>query len=143
MRQIRLTEEEKQQLALLHKTSTNSVVRDRSFCLLLSDKGNSMKAVSQTVNIHWRTVSRLFDAWEQVKTGDKYAALRIASGRGAKVKLLKVMDLLPELAQNHSRNLNPMLDSLEKEHGIKVCKSTLQTFLKEVGIQVETRPTVS
>ncbi|OAV68662.1 hypothetical protein Barb4_01999 [Bacteroidales bacterium Barb4] len=63
---------------------------------------------------------------------------RSRAGR-VKIKLDPVKDLLPQLIENHSRNLNPVLNELEKKHGIKVCKSTLQTFLKGVRFQAEAR----
>ena len=133
MRTIRLNEEEKQQLTELQKTSVNSVVRKRCLYLLLSDNLYSMKEISSITNVHWETVSRLFDSWERATREQKLSVLSIAPGRGAKVKLNEVKDLLPELVEKHSRNLNPILAILEKEYNIKVCKSTLQNFLKGAG----------
>ena len=132
MRFIRLLEEERSQLEYLYKTNDNHVVRERCQCLLLSDQGHSMAAISRILNINWLKIVRFFNAWESAE--DKYATLSIASGRGAKVKLESVKDLLPALIQEHSRNLNPILDELETKHNIQVCKLTLQNFLKDLGL---------
>lgn len=132
MRIVKLTEEEREHLCNLHKTSTNHVTRERSQCLLLSDQGHSMAAISRLLNINRLKIVRLFNAWE---TGsDKYNTLRIAEGRGAKIKLNPVKTLLPDMVKEHSRNLNPILDELENKNNIKVCKLTLQNFLKDNGL---------
>lgn len=134
VRYIRLTEVEKQELENLYKTSTSSVVRKRCLCFLLSAKGNSATKVSHLVNVNWRTVLRLFDKWDSCDATNKFSALYSADGKGAKVKLAPVAELLPELVEKHSRNLKPILAILEKKHGIKVSKVTLQTFLKGSGL---------
>jgi transposase len=130
MRYITLTEEEQQQLEDLQKTSANFVVRARCLCLLLSNKGNSMAEVSRLVNVHWHTVERLFNKWNVADGESKLLALYSAKGQGAKIKLLAVAELLPDLVEKHNRNLKPVLDILEKEHSIKVSKVTLLNFLK-------------
>ena len=134
MRRIRLTEEEKQQLENLYKTSPNSVVRERSFCLLLSNKGHNLVEIAAISTFCRQTLSTLLNAWESASSNEKLATLRIDSGRGAKVKLNSVKDLLPDMVKTHSRNLNPILELLEKEHNIKVCKLTLHNFLKGTGL---------
>jgi|UPI00037E16E0 transposase len=65
---------------------------------------------------------------------NKLSTLSIAPGRGAKVKLEPVAELLPALVEKYSRNLKPILDVLEKEHSIQVSKVTLKNFLKGVGL---------
>jgi transposase len=132
MRFVRLTEEERSQLEYLYKTNANHVVRERCQCLLLSDQGHKMTAISCILNINWLKIVRFFNAWESAE--DKYMTLSIASGRGAKVKLESVKDLLPDLVQEHSRNLNPILVELKTKHNIRVCKLTLQNFLKDLGL---------
>lgn len=132
MRFLRLSEEERSQLEYLYKTNDNHVVRERCQCLLLSDQGHNMADISRILNINWLKIVRFFNAWESAE--DKYATLSIASGRGAKVKLESVKDLLPALIQEHSRNLNPILDELETKHNIQVCKLTLKNFLKDLGL---------
>jgi hypothetical protein len=60
--------------------------------------------------------------------------LSVASGRGPKFKLEQVRDKLPEMVEKHSRNLNPIIHWLDVEHNIKICKQTLQTFLKDARL---------
>ncbi len=56
MRVLILSTSEREQLEYLQKYSTNSVERNRSLCLLLSSKGNSMSKVAKLMNIHWLSV---------------------------------------------------------------------------------------
>jgi len=132
MRFLKLTEEERVQLEYLYKTNNSHIVRERCQCLLLSDQGHNMTDISRILNINWLKIVRFFNAWESAE--DKYTTLSIASGRGAKVKLESVKDLLPKLVHEHSRNLNPILDELNAKHNIQVCKLTLQNFLKDLGL---------
>ena len=134
MRYINLSEEEKEHLAKFQNTSKNSVVRQRSLCLLLSDKGFNIKEISYLTGLCRQTISTLLTAWESSSPENKFSTLRIAPGRGAKIKLKPVADLLPELVEKYSRNLKPILDVLEKEHSIQVSKVTLKSFLKGAGI---------
>jgi hypothetical protein len=64
MRRISLTEEERQELELLHKTSNSALVRERSFMLLLSDSGQSINQIALTMSRSRRTVSDLLTLWE-------------------------------------------------------------------------------
>lgn len=88
MRYVSLVDEGRHDLENLHKTSSNSVVRARCLCLLLSDKGNSMAQVSRLLNIHWHRVERLFNKWDAADAEDRLSALYSAKGQGAKIKLL-------------------------------------------------------
>lgn len=132
MRFIDLSEEEKQKLEELYKNSESHVTRERCLCLLLSFKQHSMKEISRITGVNWLKIVRLFNSWQQAD--NKYSSLSIASGRGAKVKLAPVKDLLPDLVKEHSRNLTPILEELESKHNIRVCKLTLQNFLKDLGL---------
>ncbi|MEN9917863.1 MAG: hypothetical protein RL662_299, partial [Bacteroidota bacterium] len=122
MRYISLTEEEKHQLTELQKASGNSVVRERSLCLLLSDKRFNIKEIVSLTNLCRQTISTLLTTWESALPENKLSTLSIAPGRGAKVKLEPVAGLLPDLVEKHSRNLKPILDALQKEHSIQVSK---------------------
>ena len=134
MRHITLTETETAQLEDLYKNCPNSVVRQRSLCILLSSKGYSMLEVSIMLDIHRHTVRRLANKWDRASDEDKLLVLYTAKGQGAKLKLESVAELLPSLVERHNRNLKPILDTLEKDHGIKVCKQTLRNFLKGTGL---------
>lgn len=132
MRFIRLSEEERSKVEALYKTSPNSVIRTRCLSLLYSDEQRSIKEVSSLVRLSRRSLERFFNAWESAS--QKYSTLSIGRGRGAKIKLAAVKDLLPDLVKEHSRNLNPILDELFEKHNIQVCKLTLQNFLKDLGL---------
>lgn len=112
MRFVRLSEEEKSKVETLYKTSSNSVVRTRCLSLLYSNEQRSIKEVSSLVRLSRRSLERFFNSWESAS--DKYSTLSIGTGRGAKIKLSTVKDLLPDLVKEHSRNLNPILDELSK-----------------------------
>lgn len=142
MRYLRLSEEEKTELELLRKNSPNSVVRERSFMLLLSNNGMCVNEIALLFNHTRHTISRMFNTWEKSTGAVKFEVLSIAKGRGPKVRLKAVADLLPDLVEQHSRNLKPVLEILEKQHGIKVTKPTLQSFLKGAGLSLETGSTV-
>lgn len=86
------------------------------------------------MNVHWHTVDRLFNKWNDADSDEKFSALHSASGQGAKIKLKPVAVRLPELVEKHSRNLKLILDTLEEGHNIKVGKITLQNFLKPAGL---------
>lgn len=132
MRFVVLSEEERSKVEILYKISPNSVVRTRCLSLLYSNEQRSIKEVSCLVRLSRRSLERFFNAWESAS--DKYSTLSIGTGRGAKIKLSAVKDLLPDLVKEHSRNLNPILNELSEKHNIQVCKLTLQNFLKDLGI---------
>lgn len=134
MRFIFLTNEIREQLENTYKTSVNSVERNRSFQLLLSDRKNSMAEISRITKTDIQAITRLFNAWESATAENKLSTLLIASGRGPKVKLEQVRDKLPEMVEKHSRNLNPILHWLDIEHNIIICKQTLRTFLKDARL---------
>jgi hypothetical protein len=134
MRYIILTSKEREKLEQTYKLSTNFVERSRSLQLLLSDKRNSMADVSRQTNTDIQAIVRLFNAWDSAVEEDKMKTLSVASGRGPKFKLEQVRDKLPELVEKHSRNLNPIIHCLDIEHNIRICKQTLQTFLKDARL---------
>lgn len=134
MRVVKLTEAEKAKLEYLYKTSNNVVVRRRSLSLLLSNDRHSMKSICSITHVERTTLYYLYNAWEAAQAEDKYTVLSIASGRGAKVKLSAVKEQIKDMLREHNRNLNPVLHLLETEHHIKVCKQTLQNFLKDAGL---------
>jgi hypothetical protein len=134
MRYIVLTTKEREQLDKTYKSSNNFIERSRSLQLLLSDKKNSMAEVSRQSNTDIQAIVRLFNAWDSALEQDKMKTLSVASGRGPKFKLEQVRDKLPEMIEKHGRNLNPIIHWLDIEHNIKICKQTLQTFLKDARL---------
>ena len=135
MRYVELLEEEKKVVDYLYKNSPNSVVRERCMFLKLSVDKKSIMEISRIMKVGRLRVTLFFNAWEMAKTlKDKQETLGVKKGRGAKLKLKKVADLIPELVKENSRNLNVVLDILEREHQIKITKQTLINFLKETKI---------
>jgi len=137
MRFVVLNNTEREKLEYLQKYSSNSVERNRSLCLLLSNKGNSMCAVAKLMNISWFTVRRLINAWEKADEANRFSVLRQAEGQGAKKKLSQVEAQIPDLMEKHGRNLDLVLEDIQKQFGINVCKLTLQIFLKDAGLYLE------
>jgi transposase len=134
MRHIILTQSEKAKLTSVRKQGKTSLERNRSMCLLLSDRGYSMSKVAEIMGINRMTVRRLLNTWENAIPDKRFESLYRVEGRGAKSKLEPVRDKIPQLLENNDRNINTVLEELKKKYGIAVCKVTLRTFLKESGI---------
>ena len=135
MRFISLSPDEENLVNTLEKESSSHVTRLRCNLLKLSNKKLSMKEVSRLTDIKWLRIVTFFNAWENAPTlEEKRKTLFIKEGRGAKVKLQAVRHLLPDLVRKNNRNLNAVLSILSEKHNIKVCKVTLQTFLKETKL---------
>lgn len=98
MRFVRLSEEERSKVETLYKTIPNSVVRTRCLSLLYSNEQRSIKEVSSLLPLSRRSLERFFNAWESAS--DKHSTLSIVTGRGAKIKLYGVKDLLPDLVKH-------------------------------------------
>ncbi|WP_336718132.1 hypothetical protein [Chryseobacterium mucoviscidosis] len=131
MRFIELTEEESILVENLYKNSDSSVVRERCMFLRLSAQKKSMMEISRIMQVGRLRVTLFFNAWEQAENlSEKQKTLSIKTGRGAKLKLDPVKDILPDLVKENSRNLNVVLNILEREHEIKITKPTLRNFLK-------------
>lgn len=131
MRFIELTEEESILVENLYKNSDSSVVRERCMFLRLSAQKKSMMEISRIMQVGRLRVTLFFNAWEQAENlSEKQKTLSIKTGRGAKLKLDPVKDILPDLVKENSRNLNVILNILEREHEIKITKPTLRNFLK-------------
>ena len=134
MRTIYLSTEEVARLTELYKYSRNTVVRRRSHILLYSNQGHSIEEVSKMSGYNRKTIERLLSKWEESKGEGKYQVLSIAPGRGTKLKLASMHEQMPDLVKKYSRNLKQLLHILETQYNIKVCKPTLQAFLKEFGL---------
>lgn len=131
MRFIELTEEESILVENLYKNSDSSVVRERCMFLRLSAQKKSMMEISRIMQVGRLRVTLFFNAWEQAENlSEKQKTLSIKTGRGAKLKLDPVKDILPDLVKENSRNLNVVLNILEREYEIKITKPTLRNFLK-------------
>jgi len=125
-----LKTEEIEALEQILKNSTNNTIRKRSQCLLLSHQRRTITDLSNIFNVNRRTIERWFESW--VKTG--VDSLPIMTGRGVKTRLKGFEKEISLQLEDHSRNLNIVLLHFEKEHNIKICKKTLQNFLKGAGL---------
>ena len=139
MRYMILKTEEIEALEKLHKNSTNNAVRKRSQCLLLSNQKTTITALSGIFDVNRRTIERWFDNWS--KNG--IDSLSIQPGRGVKTRLKGLETVIAEQLIDHSRNLKNVLNYLEEQHNIVICKKTLQNFLKDTGLYLEKSPTIS
>ena len=126
MRYITLKKEEIEVLEYLHQNSTNNTVRKRSQCLALSHERHKIKDLASIFKVSRRTIERWFDNWAEIGVD----SLAIAEGRGAKTILKDHSKEVSEQLELHNRNLKNVLIYFEEQHNIKICKKTLQNFLK-------------
>ncbi len=139
MRYVSLKKEEIEALEKLQKNSTDSTVRKRSHCLLLSHQRRTITDLSGIFDVNRRTIERWLDSW--AKTG--FGSLPIQPGRGVKTKLKGLESVISEQLIEHNRNLKNVLAYLEEQHNIVICKKTLQNFLKDTGLYLEEGPAVA
>ena len=129
MRYVTLKTEEIEALELSSK-SPNNFIRKRSHCLLLSNQGRTIIDLASIFDVDRRTIERWFDRWEKQGLN----SLPITTGRGVKTRLKGLEKVISEQLEVHSRNLKNVLLQLEENHEIRICKKTLQNFLKDTGL---------
>ena len=129
MRYINLKTDEIIALEQCSKNSNNTI-RKRSQCLLLSHHGRTIIDMAGIFNVDRRTIERWFDKWEK----EGLNSLPITAGRGVKTRLKGLEEVLSKQLEIHSRNLKNVLLHLEEKHNIRICKKTLQNFLKDTGL---------
>jgi transposase len=129
MRYVTLKIDEIEALELAMKSSNNTI-RKRSHCLLLSDQGRMITDMATIFDVDRRTIERWFDKWEK----EGLNSLPITTGRGVKTRLKGLEEVLSKQLESHGRNLKNVLLYLEEEHNIRICKKTLQNFLKDTGL---------
>ena len=129
MRYVTLKAEEIEALESNSRNS-NHTIRKRSQCLLLSNQGRTIIDLANIFDVDRRTIERWFDKWEK----EGVNSLPITTGRGVKTRLRGLEDVLSEQLEIHSRNLKNVLLYLEEKHNIRICKKTLQNFLKDTGL---------
>ncbi|KAA6308436.1 hypothetical protein EZS27_039897 [termite gut metagenome] len=130
MRYIKLKTEEIETLKHLFETRSNSTVRKRSQCLLLSHQKRTITDLSKIFGVHRRTIERWFASW--VLKGIQ--SLSIKSGRGVKTRLKGYEKEVCEQVDIHSRNLKDVISYFKEQHHILICKKTLQNFLKDAQL---------
>jgi transposase len=130
MRYIKLKTEEIEALDLLFKTSTDSTIRKRSQCLLLSHQKRTIIDLAKVFGVNRRTIERWFDSW--VLKG--FESLGIEPGRGVKTRLKGYEKEVSQQVELHSRNLKNVVSYFKEQHNIIICKKTLQNFLKDAHL---------
>ena len=130
MRYIELKKEEIEVLKYLCQNSPNSTVRKRSQCLVLSHQRHKINNLASIFNVNRRTIERWCDGWMEIGVD----SLAITEGRGAKTRLKDYSKEVSEQLELHNRNLKNVLIYFEEQHNIKICKKTLQNFLKDTGL---------
>ena len=130
MRKVVLSQSEKEKLTYLQKYSDSPVERNRSLCLILSNQGNSMNKVANIVGMCYQAISKLIERWEAAEPENRFSVLQNANGQGAKKKLEQIKEQIPKMMEKHNRNLNLVLQEIDNQHNISICKKTLQNFLK-------------
>ena len=92
--------------------------------------GRTIIDMANIFDVDRRTIERWFDKWEK----EGLNSLPIMTGRGVKTRLKGLEEVLSKLLEIHSRNLKNVLLHLEEKHNIRICKKTLQNFLKDTGL---------
>jgi len=130
MRYVILKTEEIIALEVLYKGALDNSTRKRSHCLLLSHQKRTITDLSKIFKVSRRTIERWLDDW----TESGLDSLPISPGRGVKTRLKGYEEVIAIQLEFHSRNIKNVLLYLEKEYNIKICKRTLQNFLKDTGL---------
>jgi transposase len=129
MRYVTLKTEEIEALELSIKNS-NYTIKKRSHCLLLSHQGRTITDLANIFDVDRRTIERWYDSWAI----NGLDSLPILPGRGAKTLLKGLEQEIAKQLEVNSRNLKSVLLFLEITHDIRICKKTLQNFLKDTGL---------
>ncbi len=130
MRYITLKKEDIEALEYLYRKSPNRTIRKRSQCLILSYQRRRINDLASIFNVSCRTIEHWFD--NLAKKG--VDSLTIAEGGGAKTLLKDYSEEVIQQLELHNRNLKYVLTYFEENHNIKICKKTLQNFLKDTWI---------
>lgn len=129
MRYIKLKTEEIEALEQSSKNSNNTI-RKRSHCLLFSNQGRTIIDLASIFDVDRRTIEPWFDKWEK----EGVNSLPITTGRGVKTRLKGFEMVVSGQLEIHSRNLKNVLLHMEEKHIIRICKKTLQNFLKDTRL---------
>jgi transposase len=130
MRYVILKTEEILALEVLYKSALDNSTRKRSHCLLLSHQKRTITDLSKVFEVNRRTIERWLNDWAL----SGLDSLPILPGRGVKTRLKGYEDEIAKQLELHSRNIKNVLLYFEEEHNIKICKKTLQNFLKGTGL---------
>ena len=130
MKYVTLKTEEIKALEELYKSAHDNSTRKRSHCLLLSHQKLTITELSKVFEVSRRTTERWLNDW----AASGLDSLPILPGRGVKTRLKGYEEEIAKQLELHSRNIKNVLLHLEKKYNIKICKKTLQNFLKGTGL---------
>jgi transposase len=125
---IDLTEQEKEQLELRHKTERDRRVADRIKAVLLNSEGWSQKQISQALRIRYETVKgHLVDYKENKK-------LKPENG-GSKSQLLKeqAAELVAHIAENTYLKAELIRDYISHKYSVTMTLSGITKWLERNG----------
>lgn len=131
MRFITLNPEEEALLSQVYSTSANKVARRRSQCLLLSNKGHTIRQLTAIFSVCRITIYNWFDRWQDLGR----AGLTPTPGQGRKSSLASVAQpVLEELVAQYPQNLHAVVSELATQHAVECSKDTLRRHLKKGAV---------
>lgn len=129
-----LTEGEKLSLHKGYTYGKLALYRRKCHCILLSEKGNNARELSEFFQVSRQSILTWLHLWEK----EGLEGLKLKPGRGRKPKLdknkNKHVKVIKKLIENEPKNLSRVVAQIESELEIKVSKKTLQRFLKNLNI---------
>ena len=133
MRNIKLNEEEIQQLVSMELATISKPLRNRVQCLLMSDKGAKVKELCLYFEVVPKTIYEWFDLWEK---GGCVGILH-KSGTGRKAKLKDIPPaVIEELVKTYPRNLKAVIAVLIENYALTISIKTLSRYIKKVKIHL-------
>jgi transposase len=134
MRYIKLTEIEQTELESLYKSSTDVMIRERSQCLLLSNKGVKTTELMSIFSVTRITIYNWFTLWETAKIQGLFR--KAGQGRS---RILSVIDKasLEKMVEKHPQNLSLVLDEIQESYAVQCHKETLKRQLKNLGLGLQ------
>lgn len=117
-------------LQRIRRDSQKPQVRDRAFCVLLSDQGQSILALSQAFEVHHNTIRNWFNAFE----ADGLVGLYDEPGRGSKPKLQpEYTAAILSWVEDRPQDLDYAVYKIAERFSVRVSRWTVQRFLKHQG----------
>jgi transposase len=131
MRYINLTQLEIQDLESMELTTVSQPLRDRTQCLLMSNKGAKVKELSLYFDVVPKTIFEWFNLWD---SGGCLGILH-KSGTGRKAKLKDISaTTIEEIIKKYPRNLKGAIAELFETHHVKISVKTLQRYIKKTKL---------
>lgn len=131
MRYIKLKSEQRQMLSRIRRQSRKPLVRDRAFCMLLSDQGQSIHQLTKFFDVHRNTIRNWFESFEN----DGLVGLYDCVGRGGKLKLQPhQQEAVIAWVRENPQSLDYIVHKVAQHFGLSVSRWTIKRFLKSQGL---------